>query len=81
MKILVTGANGFIAKNFIKFALSKKIKIIALSRKKNCLPNKNLIWIKGKFNKINFPIQKVSKHLRNRFRYLIFIFILLYLQI
>lgn len=54
MKILVTGANGFIAKNFIKFALNKKVKIIAISRKKKFLYNKNLKWIKGTFNKINF---------------------------
>lgn len=34
MKILVTGASGFIAQNFIKYSLKKKIKVIAISRKK-----------------------------------------------
>ena len=35
MNILVTGASGFIAQNFIKYSLKKNIKIIAISRKKN----------------------------------------------
>ena len=46
MRILVTGASGFITKNFIKHAL-KKNKIIAISRKKN-QSHKNIIWMKKK---------------------------------
>ncbi len=34
MTILVTGARGFIAQNFIKYSLNKNKKIIAISRKK-----------------------------------------------
>lgn len=59
MKILVTGANGFIAKNFIKFSLNKGIKVTALSRKKKSFSNKNLKWVRGKMEKIDFT--KYSK--------------------
>jgi nucleoside-diphosphate-sugar epimerase len=52
MKLLVTGASGFIAKNFIKQALKQRIKIIAISRRKK-KSNKSLKWVVGKFNKIN----------------------------
>ena len=45
MRILVTGASGFIAKNFIKHAL-KKNKIIAISRKKKSISHKNIIWMR-----------------------------------
>jgi nucleoside-diphosphate-sugar epimerase len=53
MRLLVTGASGFIAKNFIKHSLKKNIEIVAISRKKNIVSNKNLKWIVGQFNKIN----------------------------
>jgi nucleoside-diphosphate-sugar epimerase len=53
MKLLVTGASGFIAKNFINHSLKKNIEIIAISRKKNKISNKNLKWIVGQFNKID----------------------------
>ena len=53
MRLLVTGASGFIAKNFIKHTLKKNIKIIAISRKKKKNSIKNLKWIEGQFNKIN----------------------------
>ena len=58
MNILVTGASGFIAQNFIKYSLKKKIKVIAISRKKK-LSNKNLKWIVGKFNEIK--LDKIGK--------------------
>ena len=58
MNILVTGASGFIAQNFIKYSLKKNIKIIAISRKK-IFSSKNLKWIVGKFNKIK--IEKIGK--------------------
>ena len=50
MSLLVTGASGFIAKNFIQHCLKKNLKIFAISRKKNKLSNKNLKWIVGQFN-------------------------------
>ena len=59
MNILVTGASGFIAQNFIKYSLKKNIKIIAISRKKKSFSSKNLKWIVGKFNKIK--IEKIGK--------------------
>tara|TARA_Y100001970_G_scaffold84266_1_gene106358 strand:- start:499 stop:1332 length:834 start_codon:yes stop_codon:yes gene_type:complete len=59
MNILVTGASGFIAQNFIKYSLKKKIKIIAISRKKKKLSNKNLKWIVGRFDKIK--LDKIGK--------------------
>jgi dTDP-6-deoxy-L-talose 4-dehydrogenase (NAD+) len=59
MNILVTGASGFIAQSFIKYSLKKKIKVIAISRKKKKLSNKNLKWIVGKFNKIK--LDKIGK--------------------
>jgi nucleoside-diphosphate-sugar epimerase len=53
MRLLVTGASGFIAKNFIEYSLKKNIKISAISRKKMKNSNKNLKWIVGQFNKID----------------------------
>ena len=34
MKIFVTGSNGYIGRNFIKFAAKKNVKIFAVTRKK-----------------------------------------------
>lgn len=45
MRLFITGASGFLGKNFINLALRKKIKIYALSRKKKY--SKKLIWLKG----------------------------------
>ena len=59
MSLLVTGASGFIAKNFIQHCLKKNLKIFAISRKKNKLTNKNLKWIVGQFNEIN--LKKIGK--------------------
>lgn len=48
--LFVTGATGFIGKNFIKKAIKKGFKIIAVSRnKKKNLPS-NLLWVKGELN-------------------------------
>lgn len=52
MNIFVTGATGFIGKNFIKHALKiKKNKIFALTRKKNKRSISNLTWIRGGLDK------------------------------
>jgi len=59
MRLLVTGASGFIAKNFIQHTLKKNIKIIAISRKKRENSNKNLKWITGQFSKTN--LKKIGK--------------------
>jgi len=59
MKLLVTGASGFIAKNFIQYCLKKNLKISAISRKKSKFSNKNLKWIVGQFNEIN--LKKIDK--------------------
>ncbi len=59
MRLLVTGASGFIAKSFIDYALKKNLKISAISRKKKKNSNKNLKWIVGQFNKID--LSKVGK--------------------
>ena len=59
MKLLVTGASGFIAQSFIKYSLNKNIKITAISRRKNKISRKNLKWIVGKFSKID--LKKVGK--------------------
>lgn len=42
MKIFITGANGYIARNFIKKALKKKHKIFAVTRKKKIKRQKML---------------------------------------
>ena len=53
MRLLVTGASGFIAKSFIEYSLKKNLKIVAISRKKKKNSNKNLEWVVGQFNKID----------------------------
>ena len=63
MRLLVTGASGFIAKSFIEHSLKKNLKIIAISRKKkknlNKNLNKNLKWVVGQFNKVD--LNKIGK--------------------
>ena len=50
MKIFVTGASGFIGKNFCKKALKKGYKIYAPTRiKRFAFKHKNMIWLKGDF--------------------------------
>ena len=41
MNLLVTGASGFIAENFIKYSIKKNTKVIAISRKKRKLSKKD----------------------------------------
>ena len=47
MKILITGANGLVGKDLVKY-LSKNHKIFAIFRnnKKNLYKNKNVKWVK-----------------------------------
>ena len=59
MRLLVTGASSFIAQNFIKHCLQNNLKIIAISRKKKKILNKNLNWVVGEFNQIN--LKKLKK--------------------
>ena len=54
MRLLVTGASGFIAKNFIEYSLKKNIEIIAISKKKKKYSHKKLKWIKHIYPKIFF---------------------------
>ena len=50
MKIFVTGASGFIGKNFCKKALKKGYKIYAPTRRKRfAFKHKNMVWLKGDF--------------------------------
>lgn len=50
MKIFVTGANGFIGKNFVKYASNSGHYIYAVSRKNSpYFKNKNIKFLKGKF--------------------------------
>ena len=60
MRLLVTGASGFIADRFIKHSLKKNVKITAISRKKKKSPNKNLKWVVGQFNKID--LKKIGNY-------------------
>ena len=51
MKIFLTGASGFIGKNFCDLALKKGHYIFAPTRKNNLTKKKNLKWLKGDFDK------------------------------
>tara|TARA_B100001250_G_scaffold414415_1_gene452641 strand:+ start:2148 stop:2999 length:852 start_codon:yes stop_codon:yes gene_type:complete len=51
MKIFVTGSNGYIGRNFIKFAAKKNVKIFAVTRKKKNVKIKNVKWLVGKIDK------------------------------
>ena len=48
--LFVTGASGFIGKNFIIKAEAKGHKIFALSRFKRKVKSKNIVWIKGEID-------------------------------
>tara|TARA_B100000989_G_scaffold287427_1_gene257044 strand:+ start:264 stop:1130 length:867 start_codon:yes stop_codon:yes gene_type:complete len=56
MKLFVTGANGYIGRNFINKASIKGFKIFALTRKKKNRKIKNVTWLVG-------PIDKFWKEL------------------
>jgi len=49
MKLFLTGATGFIGKNFCKKALKKGHLIYATTRKNKNFNHKNLVWLKGNF--------------------------------
>ena len=51
LKLFVTGASGFIGKNFIKYALSKGYFVYAASSQKQTIVNSNLKWLYGEFDK------------------------------
>ena len=51
MKIFVTGASGFVGKNFCDMAIKEGHYIFAPTRKKNLRKKKNLKWLYGDFNK------------------------------
>ena len=53
MKIFVTGADGFIGKNFVNIINSKKdkdISLFCLTRKKKTKKTKKITWVKGSLN-------------------------------
>jgi nucleoside-diphosphate-sugar epimerase len=50
MKIFLTGASGFIGKNFVNEAIKKKHFVYCLSRKNRKSKNKNIKWIKGELD-------------------------------
>jgi len=51
MRIFVTGANGYLGRNFIKKAIKQNYKIFALTRKKNNKKIKNVKWLVGSIDK------------------------------
>lgn len=60
-KILITGASGFVGKNFLNLIKKKKYKILAISRK-NHKKNKNIAWLKSDFGKVNVTnLKKIIK--------------------
>ena len=50
MKLFITGANGYIGRNFINKASKKNFKIFALTRKKRNKRIKNVKWLIGSIN-------------------------------
>lgn len=59
--LFVTGATGFIGKNFLKKAIKKGFKIIAVSRKKQKKKSSNFLWVKGELNE-NFDSYLKQSH-------------------
>ena len=57
MKIILTGATGFIGSNFLKYAISKNHKILAIRRNKNSQPKiyleKEPLWLNKEIEEIN----------------------------
>ena len=62
MRIFLTGATGFLGKNFLNLALKNDYKVFALTKKiKNLKKHKNLIWLKGSLEDNWFEELKKSK--------------------
>ena len=51
MKLFITGSNGYIGRNFIKYAAKKRIKIYAVTRKRNNKKIPNVKWLIGEIDK------------------------------
>ena len=61
MKILLTGATGFIGKNFCDYISNKKYPVLALSRARNLKKNKNITYLQSSF-KLNNETLKIIKN-------------------
>ena len=62
MKILVTGASGFLGKSLIKKLAEKKVTVLALSRTYSPIfDKKNVIWRKFNFSKITPVLNEIKK--------------------
>ncbi len=61
MKILLTGATGFIGKNFCDYLNNKKYPVLALSRARNLKKNKNITYLQSSF-KLNNQTLKIIKN-------------------
>ena len=63
MRIFLTGATGFLGKNFLNLALKNDYKVFALTKKiKNLKKHKNLIWLKGSLEDNWFEELKNQKY-------------------
>ena len=51
LKLFVTGANGYVGKNFIQYAISKGHFVYAVSSKKQQKKDNRIKWLQGKFEK------------------------------
>lgn len=51
MKLFITGANGYIGRNFIKYAVKQNIKIFAVTSKKKNKKISNVKWLVGEIDK------------------------------
>ena len=62
MKVLITGASGFLGKSLIKKLSEKKVTVLALSRTYSTIfDKKNVIWLKFNFSNITPLINEIKK--------------------
>ena len=62
MKVLITGASGFLGKSLIKKLTEKKVTVLALSRTYSTIfDKKNVIWRKFNFSNITPLINEIKK--------------------
>lgn len=62
MKILVTGASGFLGKSLIKKLTEKKVTVLALSRNHSKIfDKKNVTWLKFNFSNITPLLNEIKK--------------------